>query len=31
MRTTAQKTASQRALRNCSKDIVGEVGIYVNW
>ena len=29
MRTLAQETASQIALRNCSKEIVGKVSIYV--
>ena len=29
MRTIAQEIASQRALRNCSKEVVGEVSILV--
>ena len=29
MRTIAQETAFQRALRNCSKDVGGKVSIYV--
>ena len=29
MRTLAQETASQIALRNCSKEIVGKVSIYL--
>ena len=29
MRTTARETASQIALRNCSKEAEGEVSIYV--
>ena len=29
IRTTAQETAFQRALRNCSTEVVGKVSIYV--
>ena len=29
MRTLAQETASQIALRNCSREIVGKVSMYV--
>ena len=31
MKTTARETESQIALRNCSKEVGGEVCIYVIW
>ena len=31
LRTIARETASQRALRNCSKEVEGEVSIYIQF
>ena len=31
LRTIARETASQRALRNCSKEVDGEVSIYIQF